>query len=404
MDNNHRELYYDAGKSTWFWVCDVNDDIHLRIRFQLDHEVNGEELALAWKKTMKVYPILDRIPDRIDGHLQFFETDDEPAVVESEMPASPGTELTRGRSISVSYHKDSITLLAYHAVMDGTGMTAVAKTLLYHYCTIHFGEQYPADGFMLTEDREPETYFQQYMSYPLGKFDAVPAYTFPENTEFFSDARMVPEAPGKIVVGCLRVPADAFMKLCKANHSNPSAMLGILLGRAEYHLNPDDQRDAMLHMTIDFRPALGVKESIAQCSSAVMIHASRDEILSDDISSAAVNMRTQLNSQRTSEYVRSYISLLRTYDMVTTACSGVISYMGKIELGEIQKHVLGMSMVNNACNILNMVQFGDDFLLFCQFGLAAEDYMKAITAELEKLGVHAETAAEAKLVIPERKD
>ena len=97
VDNNNRKLYYDAGKSTWFGVCDVNDDIHLRIRYQLDHEVNGEELALAWKKTMKVYPILDRIPDRIDGHLQFFEADDHTA-----RSFQRGDRTVRARSAAVA--------------------------------------------------------------------------------------------------------------------------------------------------------------------------------------------------------------------------------------------------------------------------------------------------------------
>ena len=405
MDNTkNRKLIYDSGKSTWFWICDVNDDIHMRSTFELDHKVNGEELTQAWRKTMKVYPLLELIPNRVNDHLQFFEPDDESVVLESREPTMPGTELSRYRGISLSYYENTLTTTVFHSVMDGNGAMSVMRTLLYHYCCIHFGKTFDPTGFMLEENRVPIDYYKPFKSYPMGEYTPVPLYTFPENAEFFNDPDMIPVGPGKIILGTLGIPTDDFIAMCKRNGANPSAMVCILLARAAYSLHKDDRRDMLFHVTMDFRGGLGIKDSIAQCSSAAMLELPYAKAVADDLTSAAKGLRDALNAQRTENYIKSYTALLRTYDMTASSCSGVASYIGSVDLGELQEHITGLLLVNNACNIVNMMQFGDEFLLFCQLGLAAERYMKALTEELKKLGVTARVVREPAQVIPEKRN
>ena len=404
MGVENRKLVYDSGKSTWFWICDVNDDIHMRVIMQLDHKIVGSELEEAWRRTMKVFPLLDLIPDRINDHLVFFEPDDESVVTESKEPVMPGTELARKRSVTLSYYDDSFTVLAFHSVMDGNGIITVARTVAYHYCCIHFGKTFDPTGFELAENREPIEYYKPYKSYPLGEYKTVPPYTFPENAEFFSEPDMIPAGPGKIIVGCLAVPVNDFIAMCKSHKANPASMLCIILARAAYSLHEGEKRDMLFHVTLDFRPALGITGSLAQCSSAAMLELSYDEAESDNIAPAAERLRTDLAAQRTEDYIKSFAALLRTYDMNASACSGVASYIGRVELGDCKEHIKDISLVNNACNILNMVQFGDEFYMFCQFGLAAERYMKAMTEEIGKLGVTARTVHSAEQVIPERRN
>jgi hypothetical protein len=96
--------------------------------------------------------------------------------------------------------------------------------------------------------------------------------------------------------------------------------------------------------------------------------------------------------------------MLRTYEIDATACSGIASYFGDIGLGELQEHITGMSVANNSCITADLVQFGDEFLLFCQLGIATERYMKALAAELEKLGVETRAVGGPSPIIPERRE
>ncbi|MBR5089398.1 MAG: hypothetical protein IK093_08215 [Ruminiclostridium sp.] len=404
MGQNSRKLVYDSGKSTIFWDWDIKDDIHIRVSFCFDHSINGDELLQAWKKTLKVYPLLDLVPDRINDHILFFEPKEEVRVVESREPVMPREKLAAERCISVSYYDDTVTVLAFHSVIDGKGIMTVSKTLAYHYCCIHFNKIFDPNGFTLSEGRQITEYYKPFTSCPLGDYTSVPMMTFPENAEYFSDSDMVPDASGKIISGTLGFSYDNFIEICRKNGANPSVMMCILLAKATYRLHIDEHRDMVYFVTMDFREALGITESIAQCSWAAMLELPYAEAMSNDIGATAKVLRSALNTQRTEDYVKSCAAMLRTYNIDATACSGIVSYFGDIGLGELQEHITGMMLANNSCNTVNLIQFGDEYMLLCQLGIATERYMKALTTELKKLGIDTRVVREPSSIITERRE
>lgn len=358
MNEQTNEFIYDAGKVTWLWSSDKNDSIHIRLSFGLDHKIDEAELLSAWKKTMKVYPLLDCIPNGDSGHMIFRSAPESIRVVNSDFSVTPCTEISAGRGITLSYSDDTITLAAYHSLMDGIGMISVVKTLIYNYCCIHFGEKLDPSGFMITEDRSPEEYYTTQNSIKLGECTPVPMMTFPEDEEFYSDPQMKAPAEGKIITACLSIPVDKFIALCKKHKANPTAMLCILFGRAAYGLSDSERRSMAFAVTMNLRPAES-KDSIGQFSSSGILTASYDEIMNAPISETATRLRSDLNKQRSEDYIKSSIAMTRTYDMFQRVCSAVISYEGKMDFGSCGLHIKQMSMLNNTSNTIHMVEFGE---------------------------------------------
>ena len=400
MSIEKKELYYNSGKCVWFWNADHNDSLHLRMAFTFDHRVDGEQLKAAWEQTMKVYPLLACIPDRVDGDLVFYQTDAPMPVIESEAPIMPMTDLGGQRAITLSWFKDTITLIAYHSVMDGNGMISVARTLIWAYCCIHFGESFDPGSIVTKEGRAPREYYLLEHDVKLGEYNKVPPVTFPEGVRFFEDEEMVP-ADGGVVSGCLSVPSDQFIRMCRANGANPSAMLCLLFGRAVYRQFPEEKKSLALALTMDSKPYLGLAGSIGHGSGAMILTADRDEVTAPSSEEIIRRLRRDINAQRTEDYVKSMTALTRTYDLFNTSCSGVISYEGALDFGACSGHVTEMFMVNNTCNTLHVTEFGGRFLLFFQFGKATGRYMEALKAEMEKLGVQVKTEREPAVPVME---
>jgi hypothetical protein len=110
----------------------------------------------------------------------------------------------------------------------------------------------------------------------------------------------------------------------------------------------------MLNETIDCRSALGLRDTIGQCSASVILSASYDEIMKNPPVENAVRLQNMLNEQRTSSYIKAVIAMAGTYDMIQRDVSAVISYEGTVDLDICGKHVLNMSMLNNTSDTLHM--------------------------------------------------
>ena len=266
-----KTLKYNAGQPLWFWGADRNDKTHLRIKLELDHEVDGNDLTEAWRKTLKVYPLLNWIPEDVKGDILYYEPEKEPEPVHCDAPVMPYTELAGKRVIAVSYYGKSVTVTLFHAISDATGIIGVLKTLMYHYCTLHFHKEYDQTGIMLTEGREVEEYYGSPFRLPLGDYTSQPLAFFPIGNTVYRDPDMVPPNPGDIVTSCVTVSSEEFMRYCKEHKANPSAMLCILLGKAVYGMHPEERRRLCLDVTVDYRKALGLTECLGVFSSSAII-------------------------------------------------------------------------------------------------------------------------------------
>lgn len=395
------ELIFDAGRTTWLWVSDKNDRTHPTMRYTLDHEIDGEQLAKAWEKTLRVYPILTCAVNGDSGYLRFYRSDEESRVIHTPSPVCPCTKLAAFKPAALSYDGNTLTVTAYHSVMDGSGMIGVVKTLIYEYCSIHFKKEFDPAGIMLKEGRDPSEYYKTQNNVDLGSFTPAPLVLQPEGEEIFTDPEMKVSAGNAIFQTALRIPAQAFMAECRASGATPAVMLCMLFARAVYHMDESERRRMSFVLTLDQRSALGLKDTLGQCSASALIGASYEELMQGDPQSAAVRLREQLDHQRSADYIKTYITLARTYDILYRDVSAVISYEGRLDFGECGGHVVGMSLVNNSSNTLHMLELNGSFLLTLQFGDATQRYAEALQKELRCAGIEPESLSPVGAAIKE---
>jgi hypothetical protein len=53
-----KELYLKYGPRNLFWLMDHFNDIHIRFSAELDREIDGARMEIAWQKTIEVYPVI----------------------------------------------------------------------------------------------------------------------------------------------------------------------------------------------------------------------------------------------------------------------------------------------------------------------------------------------------------
>ena len=385
--DDRKTVNYNAGQPLWFWSADRNDTTHLRMKLEMDHDIDGGDLLEAWKKTMKVYPLLNWIPDKVRGDLLFYEPESEPVVVNYDGPLMPCTELAGGRPIAISYYGNAIVLTFYHSIADAAGIVGVLRTLVYHYCTLHFHREYDAGGIMLTENRAVETYYRSPFRLDLGAYTPQPLAFYPLGDTIFTDPEMAPPKPGDVVTSSATISAEEFLRYCKAHGANPSVMLCILMGKAIYHSHPEERRRLALDVTVNYRKALGLPDCLGVFSTVATVCATYDQIMEGGTESAAAALREALNRQRTEDYAKTMMDMARTYLILKDALSAVISYEGRIDFGSCNRHVTGMFLVNNVTNTIHMIEFKEDFILHFQFGKATEFYRNAFINELKEAGI-----------------
>lgn len=392
---NKKKICYNAGQPLWFWGADQNDTTHLRLMLKLDHEIDREDLLLAWKETMEIYPLLNWIPDKVKGELVFYEPEDEPRVIHYNGPIAPYTEISGNRAIAISYDKNSIILTFYHSVADAAGIIGVLKTLIYKYCSIHFKREYEKNEIMLIKNRDVQEYYSSPFQLQLGEYTPQPLAFYPIGDTIFTDSEMAPAVPGEIVTSSVTILAEEFIAYCKKYGATPSVMLCILLGKAIYNSHPDEKRRVALDVTVNYRKALGLSECLGVFSTAATVCASYDEIMNQPLKDLSKRLRADLAKQRTEDYAKTMMDMARTYLMLKDALSGVISYEGKIDFGSCNEHVMDVSLANNVTNTIHMIEFKNSFILHFQFGKATTWYQKAFIKELKDAGIHIKAMTEA---------
>ena len=402
--SGERKMMYSMGQSLWFWRSDASDPVHPEITVFLDSEIDGDQLLSAWKKTMKVYPLLDWIPELVGGEVVFYEADTEPVVVHTEGAVRPCSPLAAGRAFAVAWSGNHFTLTSYHSILDGAGVISVLSTLLYHYCSLHYHQEFDPAGFELREGRKTEENFCSAATMDLGKFEMQPMVLPLDGKTIFSDPGMAPSAPGQILASSVTVDSEKFMQLCRENGATPAIMLSMLFGKAICSLFPEDRRELAFEITTDGRKGLGKTGFLGALSSSASIWCGREDLEERPLEETAKKLRSLMNAQRTEDYAKTQIAIVRNNFILKMHLSGTVSYEGSLHFGSIEEHIAGISLCNHSFNTVHMVELKGNFLIFFQLGGASDRYREAFVKELEKLGVHAGEQKAASAIPAERSE
>ena len=395
---------FNGGPMSPFWWSDRETRYHNRFSVTLDHPVDPGLLEEAWEKTKRVYPLIDCIPDRVDGEIVFYRDRRKNRPLRSTAPVAPGTEACAGRPFSLTWSGSTVAMSSFHSVVDGGGINAIFSTLLYVYLSLYTGKQDAEPPVELREGREPGEYYVSLSSIPAADFEQQPMIAYAKRKGMFIDLDMAPDENGDITLAQIRVPVDAFMAACRGIGANPSAMMAILMSRAAWQLHPDRKGDLAFVLTMSARKAFGVPDSIANCSANLLIPVSYDSLAGGDAGAAARAIRSVIEKQRSADYIRTLAAFYETYDWILAKRYAVLTYIGGLNLGMHTGHIRSFEMTDDATCSMYMMELNGEFVISFQMGKVTEKYMNAVIGILSEFHVPAAVEAPPHAIMKDRSE
>lgn len=386
----NRTEFFKGGPMSPFWWYDRETEYHNKFAVTLDHEIDPDKLAAAWNKTKKVYPLIDCVPDMVNGEIVFYKDDRENPPIKSSKPVKPGTEICSGRAFVITYYENTVTMSSFHSVVDGGGINAVFSTLLYFYLELYTGvsdEQPPVET---KENRSPEEYFIPLSNIETGEFEQPPLITYTRRKGMFIDLDMTADENGDIEISRIKIPVDKFISACKKIGANPSSMMTILMSKAAYKIHPDRTGNLAFVLTMSARKAFNIPHSIANCSANLLIPVEYNDIMSDDIANAAKKIRSVIDYQRNENFIKTLAAFYETYDWILAKRYAVLTYIGKLDVGTNTRHIKSFEMTDDATCSMYMMELNGDFVISFQFGKVTKKYMVTVMEILSEFGLDAE--------------
>ncbi len=402
------KILVDRGVINNTLKSDLKNPVLIRNTAVLDHDIDDALIVKAWERTKRVYPLIDScleleycdVKDLLDpvkrnlyakSHFYLVKPDGGESVpIKTKVPVRPGTDVSGNRLMCVSYFGNTVTLNAYHAFVDGSGMSLIFNTLIYSYLALYTGHEDENPVVQLTEGREISEYYADNLKSIafLQDYTPVPIYTFPHGCKGFLDNDMVNDE--NIYAGTMNVSADEFMKFCKENSVNPSALLCAVSAKAAYAVNPDERSDVVLGMTIALKKMFGLENCISNLSEILYSYVTYDDIVNRTIGETAKKIRRDAEYQRSRDYFISYARLFDSYMQVPMFKPRGVTYMGTLNIGDNNSHIVDFEMETDASNVVFMIQLHDRFILTFQYGKATGKYLDEFRKIFLELGINAE--------------
>lgn len=423
---DHRGVMVDLGEMYGSeLIYDFVNPVHLRYTVTLDHEPDGRLLEAAWERTKRVYPVIDAVMTFDHGDAGFYlglKEEERPLYyhdhmymvkaeggrsvpVRTRIPVAPASGAAGGRAVCVSWYGRTVTFSAYHTLVDGGGMSMVFSTFLYAYLALYTGREDANPVVELREGREiGEYYTPSLMDLVFSRdYTPTPLYSLPRGCGGFRDPEMANE-PGRIIAGNLAVSAEDFMRLCRENGANPTAMLCALLARASYALNPSERGALAYNITISARKAFGLENAISNAVSCAVACVTRDESDGESLAAVSQKVRRDLDSQRGWDYFASFYRVFDTYRYEPNFIPRTVTYVGTLNVGENNRHITDFTMASNGDSNLYLMQLNDRFIMTLQYGRATQKYLDAFLRVFTELGVRAEIIHPAYEVAPDAQE
>ncbi|MCR4749980.1 MAG: hypothetical protein K5877_09340 [Lachnospiraceae bacterium] len=390
-------------------IQDILIPIHIRTSVTVDHKVDGGLLKQAWERTKRVYPIIDSILgyDQDDpsvymdpvsaakyakDHIYLIRAEEgtnEP--IETKVPVSPATEAVGNRLLAVSYYDNTITIGMYHRLVDGGGLNMVFNTLLYAYLALYTGHEDDDPVVELTEGRAIEEYYiSDTPQFIFSKaYTPTPLYTLPVGCRGFCDEDMVNDE-NEVLLGNIAFSASEFIKLCKDNGANPSAMICTLAAKAAYNLNPEEKNDIVFGVSVSEKKILGIEKSIANAVGIGIAYTTRENVENKPLADIAGKIRADIDYQRTKDHYLSHYHVFQSYKQVLNFKYRTITYIGSINVGDNNHKIIDSCLSTYGDNNLFLMQLNDKFYISLQYGKATEKYLTEFERIFTGLGIECE--------------
>lgn len=375
------------------------------IEIRFDKKVSGSALTQALTLTKKRYPYFRTKLVEKDGDFYIVQNRGALAVRRTKKLAKLGHNRVGKHLIDVTHHGNTICVSFHHALCDGRGVIPFVETLLYYYCKKQYKNKAVPEGVRLRND-------------PLLPGETVDpfmqAYDFDESKEFISlsrDSFAIPEnkpSTDPTDFRCeVKVSNQDFMRVCKENNATPVILISLLMSKAITELYPDYDKPINANIATDMREALDCPNTYKNCVKSMILPYSR-EFAQKTLKEQATEHREVLAAQRDRDFCRKEaMAMLGMFNKLDSLSSFeekqkimsyfdsfllntyVISYLGRIRLGENAKHVKEIYLYNSGAAGLGItvVSCEDSFCLNFKQSFASNRYVRAFCAQLDRLGI-----------------
>lgn len=230
----------------------------IRLAIRMRDMIDQDPLVTAVDKTMRRYPYLCVELVERDGRLLLVRNRRDVPVYHSAEPHLLGGEQANHHLLCFSWWDNWIWLDAFHGLTDGTGVYALARTLLWYYCKARYGVRLEGGHVRLLGDpidpsewQDPTTGIS--LPDPPTPSKREPAF------DLVNDGNLGPTTPARDYA--IAIPEGEFMRFNIKNDGSPATMLSLLLCRAVDRIVPDRTKPLRINLCVNQRPALGAPAS-----------------------------------------------------------------------------------------------------------------------------------------------
>lgn len=328
----------------------------IRAEIRLQDSIDGAVLRRAADTAMQRYPYF-AVSLQKEGDAYWFQENRNPVtVINSEHGVPLNSEASGYHLLAFSWQKDAIYVDIFHALTDATGMMELIRTLMYYYCTDHYGTKMRTDGIRLVGDLiapeewdDPAVRLEQTPS--SQKSEVSPALNLMEMENTRDDRK-------KMVFG-ITVEEASFMRFCAEHDGSPATMTALLLSRAIASIHPDsplpvriclcvNQRNA-LHAPLAHQSLVGwawleYKEKMqswpltrqATAFRGMVFAQTRDENVIANQQAMNRNCRI-IRSLKTDEERAAFVR--KDDDYLSGVLTATVSYVGKKDFGDTEQYI-----------------------------------------------------------------
>ena len=381
------------------------------LKVEMKDKVDGEMLNRAAEQTMKRYPYFCVELKKEDGADYFVDNPRPVRVVHGREGVPLNSEESGFHFLEFYWYDNDICLEFSHALTDGAGAYELMRTLLYCYCREYYGEDISPEGIRTLRDEIP---LQEWEDAAAG-FGTEPPAGHTDGGGAIRDALNLKEALGdrdddrKTLYG-LSIDEEEFMRFNRSNDGSPGVMTALLLSRAIARVYPKAADPIRISLCVNMRKALGIplahqsiiggawleyKDKMRLWPIGKQSAAYRGMVLAQTREEVLVDAQISMNRQSEEMIALSSDEERALYasdgsDSLKKALTATVSYVGKSDFGEMEKHISSIHGYAYAMNESLLIEVSAVskriFIEFIQ-NFSSSVYAEAFQKELEENGI-----------------
>lgn len=402
----------------------------LRLTYGMRDEVDEECFCEAVHMLEERFSYL-KITLLKDWHEFYYVENARPWVVKNTDRSIPlNGEESNFHLLAFSYFNKTIYINAYHGQLDGTGLFRLGKALIYYYCCRRYGRRLSVPDVALPENEIlPEEYRDAYLHFfkrPL-----------PDERNVLSPQKVV-KSPmkldrmglvrkGKRTTFKIQVPQADLMKYCSSYDGSPVTAIALMTAESIYRLHPESDKEIVVGVPVNLRPAMGLKVSHCNTYSKVFIEYS-DRLRSKDFEMQGTICRGTIirytNEALLRKQVKKYCKMLSMLNLIPLTSlkrlaasieaekmkkgeTADVTYVGKCEYGEMEEYLTAMFLDVDAYGMgleVLISSFGNRFFISLDQDWEDKPYTDSFLKVLRDRGISYEVMYDGPNDIPVMKN